>query len=128
MKRVYTFLALLFSMHIVLLADNIVKETGFGEEEITDNISKAQAEKSALDKATIDALERAFGKAIIQGNSTYIENINDGKKVETHSGFNMISNTYVKGEVIEVLNQKCKTVTGMKIIKGEKVEYSVMQC
>ena len=124
----------LFSFFIAVLllgsafADNIVKETGYADEEITYSMSRAETEKRAEERATVDALERAFGKAIIQGNSTYIENTNSGTKVETHTGFNMISNTYVKGEVIEVLDKKFDEVKGTKIINNKTVEFSVIRC
>jgi hypothetical protein len=128
MKHIFLVLFFTISLLIPALADNIVKETGYADEEVTYIMSRAETEKRAEERATVDALERAFGKAIIQGNATYIENINSGSKVETHTGFNMISNTYVKGEVIEVLDKKFEEIKGTKIIDGKKVEFSVIKC
>jgi hypothetical protein len=67
--------------------------------------SKKQAQNRAEELAKVNALEKAFGVAIIQGNSTYVQNKTTGQKTETNTVFNMIGNTMVKGEVIEVLKK-----------------------
>lgn len=89
-----------------LMAQEPVLVTGSAETQIASSESREQAERRVEQLATIDALERAFGKAIIQGNATYIENKNTGQRVETRSTFSMIANTHVKGEVLEVIDKK----------------------
>ncbi len=68
--------------------------------------SKEEAQKRAEKYARVNALEKAFGTVIVQGNSTYVKNVNTGQKVETKTSFSMIGNTTVGGEIVEVL--KCE--------------------
>ena len=51
--------------------------------------------------AQLDALEKTFGKVIMQGNSTFIKNENTGAATETKSVFNFIADSYVAGEWIK---------------------------
>jgi hypothetical protein len=68
---------------------------------VDDNITWEDAKIKAIKLAQINAIENAFGKAIIQDNSTYIQNTQRAESVKTSSAFNFISNTYVKGDWIE---------------------------
>ena len=70
------------------------------------NVSVQETEKKALELAQINAIENAFGKVIMQGNSTFIQNNNTGQKVETVNVFNFVSDSYVNGEWIETLSEK----------------------
>ena len=55
--------------------------------------------------AKINAIENVFGRVIMQGNSTYIQNsINDSKN-ESYNSFNFISDTYVNGEWISDIEE-----------------------
>ncbi len=101
---------------------------GSAQIEFPDYKSRVEVEEEAEKFAKINALEKAFGKVIIQGNSTYIKNINTGKKVETNSSFSMIANTYVKGEVVEVIDKKITDVKGYTIIDDKKVEVTEIKC
>ncbi len=87
---------------------DIVRVSGEAEIQWFDNESKEEAYNRAEELATINALEKAFGKVVVQGNSTLIRNENTGREAETTSIFNMIGNTYVKGEVIEVIKKDFK--------------------
>jgi hypothetical protein len=108
---------------------SIVKTRGEAQTEWNQRIETLdQAEKRVSDLATINALERAFGKLIIQGNTTYIRNVTTGKLVETRSVFNSIANTSVKGEVIEVLDKKIKRINYISQIKGVKEEKIDLHC
>ena len=69
-----------------------LKNTGLNEEE---------ACEECIQKARINAIEKAFGTVIIQGNTTYIENVNSGKKTETKSIFN----TYKYCSLLLFVNQ-----------------------
>ncbi|MCK4663819.1 MAG: hypothetical protein KAT68_13190 [Bacteroidales bacterium] len=107
----------------------IVTVTGEADIELTEDKSRMQVKDEAEKFATIDALERAFGTVIIQGNSTYISNKNTGEKIESSSGFNMIADTYVKGEVVEVLNKNFKDIEGTKTtVDGKTVKFVHIKC
>ena len=128
MKRI-TILNILFIVSpFILLSQQTVKTSGEAQVELTENRSRQDVKKEAKDMATVNALERAFGSVIIQGNSTYISNINTGEKTETNSVFNMIANTSVKGEVVEVIDEKYKDVKGYKVIEGKKIEVTDILC
>ena len=128
MKRI-TILNILFIVSpFILLSQQTVKTSGEAQVELTENRSRQEVKKEAKDMATVNALERAFGSVIIQGNSTYISNVNTGEKTETNSVFNMIANTSVKGEVVEVISEKYEDVKGYKVIEGKKIEVTDILC
>lgn len=93
-----------------------------------DRETRSQAKDRALQKATINALEKAFGVVVVQGNATYVENVQTGEKVETRSTFNMIGNTVVKGEVVEVLDKDFEKITGYETRNGKRVERIDFKC
>ncbi|MBN2519349.1 MAG: hypothetical protein JXB17_02495 [Bacteroidales bacterium] len=106
----------------------VVISEGTATVDFPENKSLADVKKEAEQKAKINALEKAFGTVIFQGNSTYISNINTGEKIETRSDFTMIGKSYVKGEVIEVLNIEFEEKPGYKIINNQKKEYKELEC
>jgi len=109
-------------------AQKIVNVTGEAQVAWPDDKSKIDVEKEAEDLAVVNALEKAFGRAIIQGNSTFIENINTGQKTETKTGFNMIGNSYVKGEVVSVLDKNFEELEGDKVLDGKKMKFREIKC
>lgn len=129
MKNLFFILIIFFTANnLYAQKRGIITTTGSAQVEFPDFKSKLEVEKEAENLTRSDALERAFGKVIIQGNSTYIKNINSGEKVETNSSFSMIANTYVKGEIIEILNKKFTAVKGIKIIDKNEVEITDIRC
>jgi hypothetical protein len=54
----------------LLFSQKIVTSKGSAQIEIPDNLSRNEVKSKVRELATIDALERAFGRVIIQGNST----------------------------------------------------------
>lgn len=86
------------------LAQEVVTVSGSYSDEVSNLETKEQAQTRIKQRALIDALQQAFGTAIFEGNSLYIRNNSDGSLVETTTGFDMIAETYVKGEVMEELN------------------------
>lgn len=58
----------------------------------------SQAKEIVIEQAKINAIEKAFGRIIINGNSTYIQNDGTKNKVETNTKFNFFSDSFVKGE------------------------------
>ena len=121
-------LVIIFATIVPVYSQKIVNETGEAQVPWPDDKSKNEAEKQAEDLSIVNALEKAFGRAIIQGNSTFIENTNNGQKTETRTGFNMIGNSYVKGEVVSVLDEKFEELEGEKILDGKKTRFREIKC
>jgi hypothetical protein len=107
---------------------DILEIRGYAQVEYPDSKSKQQVEGEALEMAEINALEGAFGRAVVESNSTYLKNLNTGEKVETTTVFNMMANTLVKGEVIEVIEKKFEEIPGIRIIDGKKVVVRDVKC
>jgi len=101
---------------------------GESQVEFPDSRSRREVEKEALDKASIMALEKAFGTVVIKGNSTYMKNVNTGKETKTNVVFNSIANTYVKGEVISVLDKTYEEIQGVTVIEGKKKTIRELKC
>jgi hypothetical protein len=118
----------LFLCPLQLVSQKVVTTEGYAQIELTETISRAEAKNQVKEKAKINAIERAFGTVIVQGNSTYITNVQTGQKVETNTVFNTIANTSVKGEVIQILEEKYTDVTGTKIIDGKKEPVTEIRC
>src|SRR3989304_2668905 len=110
------------------IAQRIVTETGSAQTELPDYKSRKQVEHEAEELAIVDALEKAFGRVIVQGNSTFIQNINTGEKTETNSVFNMIANSTVKGEVMEIVNKDFSEIEGYKVIGNKKEKIIYLKC
>ena len=100
--------------------DDIIAIHGESTVEFPDYLSMVDVKKLALDEAIVNALEKEFGVAIIEGNSTYAKNIVTGEKAETSTIFNSIGNHWVKGEVLEVLNASYKEVLKTVLVEGEE--------
>ena len=75
------------------------------------NYSEQEACQACMDQAMIQAIEKAFGSVVIQGNTTTIRNTDTGESVETSQVFNMIAETYVNGEWIKTLDEECERFT-----------------
>jgi hypothetical protein len=106
----------------------LVTADGTAQVTFPDFKSRQEVEKEALDLAKIDALEKAFGRVVFQGNSTYVSNVNTGAVTETKSVFNMIGNSYVKGEVIEVISHTCEELTGYTTVQNVRRPYREYKC
>ena len=127
-KYIIASASLLILAQIVGLGQKKVRTTGTAQIEWINTMSKVEAEQKAQDLATIDALEKAFGRVVVQGNATYISNVNSGEKVETNTTFNMIANTSVKGEVVEVLDVNYSEVKGYRTVNGKREEITDIKC
>ena len=96
--------------------------------EFPDSKSKEEVKIEAFSKARIDALEKAFGTTDILGNSAYLRDISKGKKTETEFVFSSISNSFVKGEIIEILDEEYEEVPGTLIVNGKSKEIKNVRC
>lgn len=74
---------------------------GIFQMKVDNGASIEVAQQKACNFARVEAMEAEFGRVVIQGNSTYIENVESGKKVESKSVFNMTADTYVNAEWLE---------------------------
>ena len=127
MTRIIVLSVFLLSV-INMTAQKIMTVTGEAQIELTKDKSRLDIENRVRELATVNALEKAFGRVVIQGNSTYLTNINTGEKAETKSVFNMIANTSVKGEVLEILEENFTDVPGYKYINGIKTNVTEVKC
>ena len=105
MKRLICLCFIIVLCSAWLFSQKTVTVKGTAQVEFPDNLTREEVKRQAKEKATIDALERAFGRVVIQGNTTYLSNVQTGKQIETKSAFNTIANTSVKGEVVRVIGE-----------------------
>lgn len=128
MNRLYILLLLSLPIFVTAQEAKTLVTKGEAQVEFSDNLSRQQVEQLAFEKASVDALERAFGRAVIEGNSTFMKNLSTGKQTQTSTVFNMIANTYVKGEVIEVKDKKFEEFEGSTVIDGKKKKIREVKC
>ncbi len=98
--RFICLLSLLF-LPSLLWAQKVVSEQGVFKMKVEKSVSELQAEKYCIEHARIDAIEKAFGQTIVQGNSTYIKNERTGSTTESKTVFNLMSESLVNGEWVE---------------------------
>jgi hypothetical protein len=92
-------------------------ETGEYKFPIPKTMSLQDAEILCIKYAKIDAIEKAFGSLVLQGNTMYTTNNEIAGKVESKSVFNSISEVNVKGEWIEDISPP-----DVKYFKGDQDE------
>jgi hypothetical protein len=96
---------------ISLYGQKVKTEKGEYLMRIETNISEDEVTVKARQFAQINAIENAFGKIIVQGNSTFIQNTTTGQKTETDNTFSFIADSYVNGEWLETLDEKKELIT-----------------
>lgn len=79
----------------------VINVEGKAEVLLTDAYCIGDIKKRIVDMAKINALENAFGKVIVQGTNTYIENTSTGERTQTNTSMNVIANSMVLGEFVE---------------------------
>ncbi|OJJ23211.1 hypothetical protein BKI52_02315 [marine bacterium AO1-C] len=102
-------------------AQRTISVSGKSQILLNDSYCIGKVKKLALDKAKINALEKAYGRVIVQGTSTYIENISTGEKVKTNTKMNTIANSMVKGEWIKTKSSKLEWVVREKSTGGQEL-------
>lgn len=128
MNRLFGSLVFFLLCSPFLFSQKTVRTSGTAQVEFPDNITRQDVRNKAKELATIDALEKAFGRVVIQGNTTYLSNVQTGKQVETRSMFNTIANTSVKGEVVREISVEYTDLTGTRTIEGKKETYVEIRC
>lgn len=119
---------ILISVSGIIYSQDLVRTTGTAQLELTDDKSRSELKNELLQLAKINALEKAFGRVIIQGNSTYITNLQTGREVETNTVFNTIANTSVMGEVQSEISTSYSDVEGVKTVNGKKEKVLEIRC
>jgi len=130
MKKLSSLLLLIIFCTICYAQDiKIIKTKGKAQVQwYPERESLTEARERALQLAKINALEKAFGTLVMQGNSVYVENKKTGEKVETNTTFKMIGNTAVKGEIIQILKTDYKESKKKERINRKKVELTYIDC
>lgn len=100
MKKV-VFLLVYLQISTFTFAQKLKNVAASFQMKVENGISVEASQQKACDFARVEAMEAEFGRVVIQGNSTYIENIETGKKVESKSVFNMTADTYINAEWLE---------------------------
>lgn len=94
--KIFLILFIIFhSLHIKAQKPKEVKESGTYKMRIEKTMSEAEAERLCIERARIDAIEKAFGQTIIQGNATYIKNKTTGEQIESSNILSNISESMV---------------------------------
>jgi len=119
---------ILISVSGIIYSQDLVRTTGTAQLELTDDKSRSELKNELLQLAKINALEKAFGRVIIQGNSTYITNLQTGREVKTNTVFNTIANTSVMGEVQSEINTTFSDIEGFKTVNGKKEKVLEIRC
>jgi len=107
----------------------VVDTKGSAQVQLTDNLTLELAKLKAEDFAKIAAIEAVFGTAVVKGGATFIQTENEGPKASTITGYNMIADTYVKGDWLETydvtFNVENRTGVGDK---GKKISEVWVVC
>lgn len=105
--KLYTLTILFCSLmsYSLMFGQKVKKATGEYQLRMERSDSEAEACEKCLIQARINAIEKAFGTAVIQGNTTYVENTHTGTKTETTQIFNTIAETMVNGEWLRDLGE-----------------------
>lgn len=70
--------------------------------------SEAEACQKCKEYAMVEAIEKQFGRVVVQGNTTVVKNTTTGEETETTQIFNTIAETFVNGEWVETLEESCE--------------------
>jgi hypothetical protein len=104
MKSFLLILVLIFET-LICFSQTEKKSEGFARVELLANETPQQAKEKAINLAKIDAIQKAFGEVVFEGNTLYTTNQQKNTKTEFNQVFNSISNVYVKGEWIKNIEE-----------------------
>lgn len=112
MKQHLSILVFIWGMMLTtaLFSQKAINVAGKADILVDDSHNIGQIKRQVVELAKINALENAFGKVIVQGTHTYLENTVSGERVETFTKMNMIANSMVKGDWIETKSISTKWV------------------
>lgn len=127
-NRFLLFVSFFLLLYLAVYSQETVRVTGDAQTEWYNYESRLEIEKRVKELAVINALEKAFGRVVVSGNATFIENIQTGEKIETNSVFNTIANTSVGGRMQKEISCAFSEKKGYKIVEGKKEEVTEIQC
>jgi hypothetical protein len=93
---------------------------GFAEVKLENHVSIEQTKQKAINAAKINAIENAFGSIVLEGNSLYTVNKQEGTKLEFNQIFNSISDVYVNGDWIKDIEKPVIE----RHLKGDDIYFS----
>ena len=139
MQRITILTVLLVFIHVISFAQEdekksdtaaIVEVTGESDpiRWYQDRETKNEVKEKALQEAKVNALERAFGSVVIEGNSTYVKNVQTNEQAETQSVFQSIGDSYVKGEILQVQEKNFEDMEEEVTVNGEKKTRHFIKC
>lgn len=112
-------LALFLSCKLAQSQTEKVSE-GFAEIKLENHSSIEQTKQKAINAAKINAIENAFGSIVLEGNSLYTVNKQEGTKLEFNQIFNSISDVYVNGDWIKDIDKPVIE----RHLKGDDIYFS----
>lgn len=95
---------------------------GYAEIKMLPNSTLEQTKQRAIDAAKVDAIEKAFGSVVMEGNTLYTINKQEGTKLEFNQVFNSISDVYVNGDWIKDIEPPKVE----RVIKGDDIYYTAV--
>lgn len=116
----YSGILMLLFFSTFLMAQIEKESSGFAEVKLIPSATIEQTKQKAIDAAKINAIESAFGSVLMEGNSLYTVNKQEGTKTEFNQVFNSISDVYVNGDWIKDLEQPVVE----RVIKGDDIYYT----
>lgn len=113
MKRILTLISILALFSFAAFAQNDKakekKSSATYQINLTQSdFTEAEACQKCKEYAMIEAIEKQFGRVVVQGNTTIVQNTTTGEETETTQIFNTIAETFVNGEWIETLDESCE--------------------
>jgi len=106
LKTLFIAILIIITHFSIAQKSKLVNVSGSAEIRMEEANCIGEAKQKVIDAARINALETAFGRVIVQGTNTYVENIQSGNRVETSTRLNTIGNSMVKGEIVEMKIEK----------------------
>jgi hypothetical protein len=97
----YFLILISISTHYYLFPQAIKTETGEFSIRVESDKSELETQNKGIEQARINAIKKAFGEKMLQGNNTWIENYQGKEKVESQTMVSLTSETYVNGEWLE---------------------------
>ena len=105
LQKRLAFLFILLALQRPCFAQKTIDARGEYQMRVEHNVTWDDAVSFATVQAQVNAIENSYGRAITQDNATFIRNNQDKNGVQTQSTFNFISNSYVRGEWVEDIDE-----------------------
>lgn len=94
-------MAFLFCVATAFAQRDYIEAKGEAMVLIEDDVSINKTKAIAKERAIVNAIENKFGRIIIDGNTSYVENIQTGDRVKTKTSFSSLSETMLRADWIK---------------------------